>query len=60
MAEPAQVEGLPYSVDRPAANTFDVHPVLRLARAFHGVATPLFSTHRRGCFAGERNPFDKE
>ncbi|MFF4274280.1 DsbA family protein [Streptomyces sp. NPDC001536] len=59
MAELAQAEGLPYSVDRPAANTFDVHRVLHLARA-HGVATPLFSTLQRGYFAGELNPFDKD
>lgn len=59
MAELAQAEGLPFSVDRPAANAFDVHRVLHLARA-HGVATPLFSTLQRGYFAGEVNPFDDD
>ncbi|MFE2212654.1 DsbA family protein [Streptomyces canus] len=59
MAALARAEGLPYNVDRPAANTFDVHRVLHLARA-HGVATPMFSTLQRGYFAGELNPFDDD
>ncbi|MFC8198038.1 DsbA family protein [Streptomyces sp. NPDC057298] len=59
MAELARAEGLPYSVDRPAANTFDVHRVLHLARA-HGVATRMFSTLQRGYFAGELDPFDDD
>ncbi|GAA4722325.1 DsbA family oxidoreductase [Phytohabitans rumicis] len=59
MAELAKAEGLPYSLDRPAANTFDVHRVLHLART-HGVATPMFSTLQRGYFAGLVNPFDQD
>lgn len=59
MAELAKAEGLPYSLDRSAANTFDVHRVLHLART-HGVATPMFSTLQRGYFAGQVNPFDQE
>ncbi|MGW0577908.1 DsbA family oxidoreductase [Streptomyces sp. NPDC002920] len=59
MAALARAEGLPYNVDRPAANTFDVHRVMHLARA-HGVATPMFSTLQRGYFAGELNPFDDD
>ncbi|MBV1942696.1 DsbA family protein [Streptomyces sp. BV286] len=59
LAELAQAEGLPYSVDRSAANTFDVHRVLHLARA-HGVATPLFSTLQRGYIAGVVNRFERD
>lgn len=53
----AQAENLPYTSDRPLANTFDVHRVLHLARG-HGVANELFLNMQRRYFGGELNPFD--
>lgn len=54
-----QAEGLPYTMDRSVANSFDVHRVLHLARA-HDVGTEVFSTLQRGYFAGDINPFDHD
>jgi predicted DsbA family dithiol-disulfide isomerase len=55
----ARADGLPYTVDRRIANSFDVHRVLHLARE-RGVGTPMFRALQRGYFAGELDPFDPE
>ncbi|MGA9113049.1 MAG: DsbA family oxidoreductase [Candidatus Dormiibacterota bacterium] len=53
----AEADGLAYSLDRPVANSFDVHRVLHLARS-HGVGTPFFSRLQHGYFAGRLDPFE--
>lgn len=55
----AAEEGLPYTSQRPIANTFDVHRVLHLTRQ-HGVANQVFRGLQGGYFAGELDPFDHE
>lgn len=55
----AQDVGLSYSIERPTANTFDVHRVLRYADEF-GLRRELTDRVYRANFAGERNVFDHE
>jgi predicted DsbA family dithiol-disulfide isomerase len=53
----ANAEGLPFSLDRLSANTFDVHRVLQYANEEHrGLA--FFSLVQDRYFAGQVNPFD--
>lgn len=59
VASLAEADGLAYSLDRPVANTLDVHRVLHLARS-HGAGTPFFSTLQRGYFAGQLDPFEPD
>ncbi|MGW6898800.1 DsbA family oxidoreductase [Streptomyces sp. NPDC054919] len=55
----ANTSGLPYSVERPTANTFDVHRVLRYAEDF-GLRGELTDAVFRVNFAGEGNVFDHD
>ncbi|MEW1958676.1 DsbA family protein [Kineococcus sp. NPDC059986] len=57
MTRRAAAEGLPFVVDRPAGNTFDVHRVLQLAHR-SGVGTAFFTDLQTECFAGHVDPFD--
>lgn len=57
MARQARSEGLAFTVDRPVANTFDVHRVLHLA-AEHGVGDAFFTDVQSEYFAGRLNPAD--
>ena len=52
-------EGLPFSLDRLNANTFDVHRVLHYAEA-EGPGLAFFSLVQDRFFAGELNPFDQD
>ena len=53
----AQGEGLPFSLDRLNANTFDVHRVLHYAEEKR-LGTEFFSAVQDQFFAGAINPFD--
>jgi predicted DsbA family dithiol-disulfide isomerase len=53
----AQREGLPFAVDRVVANSFDVHRVLHLARAY-GRADQLLGALQRMLFGGQADAFD--
>jgi predicted DsbA family dithiol-disulfide isomerase len=55
----AQREGLPFSLDRLNANTFDFHRVVHYAREA-GAGTAFFSLVQDRFFAGAINPFDAE
>ena len=55
----ARREGLPFSLDRLNANTFDVHRVLHHADE-RGLGTEFFSALQDQFFAGAINPFDGE
>lgn len=57
MARQAQSEGLAFTVDRPVANTFDLHRVLRLATE-RGVGDVFFTDVQGEYFAGRLNPAD--
>lgn len=52
----AQSEGLPFSVDRLNANTFDFHRVFQFAQD-QGVGLEFFSLVQDRFFAGDLNPF---
>lgn len=52
----AQSEGLPFSLDRLNANTFDVHRVFQFAQD-QGVGLEFFSLVQDRFFAGDLNPF---
>lgn len=52
-------EGLPFSLDRLNANTFDIHRVLHHAAA-RGLDVPFFSTLQDRFFAGEVDPSDHD
>jgi predicted DsbA family dithiol-disulfide isomerase len=55
----AKAEGLPFTSERPHANSFDVHRVLQLAnRQGHGVE--FFETLQRRYFAGQINPYEHD
>lgn len=53
----AHSEGLPFSLDRLNANTFDFHRVFHLAEE-QGLGSAFFSLAQDRFFAGELNPFD--
>jgi predicted DsbA family dithiol-disulfide isomerase len=53
----ANAEGLPYSVERPLTNTFDVHRVLRYAEDF-GAREELTDAVFRANYAGKANVFN--
>lgn len=53
----ANAEGLPFTTDRPAVNTFDVHRLLQLAKT-EGVGTEYFTKVQTEYFAGRLNPYD--
>jgi predicted DsbA family dithiol-disulfide isomerase len=53
----AEREGLPFSVDRVVASSFDVHRVLHLARSY-GLADQLLGVLQRMLFGGRVNAFD--
>jgi predicted DsbA family dithiol-disulfide isomerase len=53
----ATTEGLPFTSDRPHANSFDVHRVLQFANR-QGRGVDFFETIQRRYFAGEINPYD--
>lgn len=55
----AQREGLPFSVDRRNANTFDVHRLVHHAEE-SGRGLELFSRVQDRFFAGDLDPFDAE
>ena len=55
----AHSEGLPFSLDRLNANTFDVHRVLHYANE-RDRGLPFFSLLQDEFFAGETNPFDPD
>ncbi len=55
----AQREGLPFSLDRLNANTFDFHRVVHYADQA-GKGLELFSLVQDRFFAGEINPFDPD
>lgn len=55
----AKAEGLPFTTDRPHANSFDVHRVLQFANR-QGRGTEFFETVQRRYFAGELNPYEHE
>jgi len=55
----ARREGLPFSLDRLNANTFDVHRVLHHAQGL-GLGTEFFSALQDQFFAGSINPFDAD
>jgi len=55
----AQREGLPFSVDRLNANTFDFHRVVRDAEE-SGRGLALFSLVQDRFFAGDLNPFEAD
>lgn len=57
LAAVAQSEGLPFSLDRVVANSFDVHRVLQLARTF-GIADQLLGVLQQALFSGRVNAFD--
>lgn len=57
--ELAQAEGLPFSLDRLNANTFDFHRVVHFADRV-GLGLELFSAVQDRFFAGELNPFDPD
>lgn len=59
MTATAGREGLPFTIDRPVSNTFDVHRLLHLAQA-HGVGTAFFGDVEKEYFAGRLNPFDSD
>ncbi|OJV57465.1 MAG: hypothetical protein BGO38_04755 [Cellulomonas sp. 73-145] len=55
----AQGEGLPFSLERLNANTFDFHRVVHFADSV-GLGLELFSAVQDRFFAGELNPFDPD
>jgi predicted DsbA family dithiol-disulfide isomerase len=55
----AQREGLPFSLDRLNANTFDVHRVLHHAGE-RGMGNEFFSALQDQFFAGTVNPFEPD
>ena len=55
----AQGEGLPFSLDRLNANTFDFHRVMQYANSV-GLGLEFFSAVQDPFFAGELNPFDPD
>jgi len=55
----SQLEGLPFSLDRLNANTFDFHRVVHYAEEA-GKGLEFFSRVQDRFFAGEINPFDAE
>lgn len=55
----AHAEGLPYSIERPTGNTFDIHRVLRSA-ADVGLRGPLTERVFRATFSGNVSVFDRE
>jgi predicted DsbA family dithiol-disulfide isomerase len=57
LAAVAQSEGLPFSLDRVIANSFDVHRVLHLAGTFD-LADQLLGVLQRALFSGRVNAFD--
>ena len=56
LADLAQAEGLPFTGDRPYANSFDVHRVLHLAAA-HGLAGELLGSLQRDLFGGRADVY---
>jgi predicted DsbA family dithiol-disulfide isomerase len=59
MTAMAAREGLPFTIDRPVSNTFDVHRLLHLAQD-HGVGTAFFGDVEQEYFAGRLDPFDPD
>jgi predicted DsbA family dithiol-disulfide isomerase len=57
MARQARSEGLAFTVDRPVANTFDVHRLLQLADR-HGAGEAFFADVQGQYFAGRLDPTD--
>jgi predicted DsbA family dithiol-disulfide isomerase len=55
----AESEGLPFSLERLNANTFDVHRVLQHAEE-RGLGTAFFTTLQDRFFAGAVDPFDPD
>jgi predicted DsbA family dithiol-disulfide isomerase len=55
----AEAEGLPYSIERPTANTFDTHRVLRFADE-SGQRAALTDRVFRANFSGKINVFDSD
>jgi predicted DsbA family dithiol-disulfide isomerase len=53
----AHAEGLPFTADRPVANSFDIHRVLHLARTF-GLDDELLGVLQRTVFSGRANSYD--
>ena len=59
MRQLAASEGLPFTIERPHANSFDVHRVLQFAdRLDRGVE--FFETVQRRYFAGQINPYEHD
>ena len=52
----AAAEGLPFTSERPHANSVDVHRVLQLANR-HGRGVEFFETVQRRYFAGQLDPY---
>ncbi|SCX54131.1 Predicted dithiol-disulfide isomerase, DsbA family [Klenkia marina] len=59
LAERARHEGLDYEVDRPTANTHDVHRLTHLA-AESGLDAIFFGAVQDAYFAGRLDPFDQD
>jgi predicted DsbA family dithiol-disulfide isomerase len=57
--ELAAAEGLPFTSDRPHANSFDVHRVLQFANR-QGRGVDFFETAQRRYFAGQINPYEHD
>ena len=55
----ARGEGLPFSLDRLNANTFDFHRMVHFATS-QGLGVEFFSAVQDAFFAGELNPFDAD
>jgi predicted DsbA family dithiol-disulfide isomerase len=53
----AHAEGLPFTADRPVANSFDVHRVLHLASTF-GLDDELLGLLQQTLFSGQANSYD--
>jgi predicted DsbA family dithiol-disulfide isomerase len=53
----AHADGLPFTADRPVANSFDVHRVLHLASTF-GLDDELLGVLQRTLFSGQANSYD--
>jgi predicted DsbA family dithiol-disulfide isomerase len=53
----AHADGLPFTADRPVANSFDVHRVLHLASTF-GLDDELLGVLQQTLFSGQANSYD--
>jgi predicted DsbA family dithiol-disulfide isomerase len=53
----AHADGLPFTADRPVANSFDVHRILHLASTF-GLDDELLGVLQQKLFSGQANSYD--